>query len=151
MLFIDIAKKYLAEDSENLADLTIRTYRFELNKIHAFAPDLSLEEITTDFVRRYRSHLKEIGNGESTINKALSVFRNFTNKLIIDDLISRNPFDRIKIHRIQARVSKPSRIEKPLPEISGTFEQASRKRARVFARLFVFMLYRTSLWRFEKP
>ena len=28
MLFIDIAKKYLVEDSENLAELTIRTYRW---------------------------------------------------------------------------------------------------------------------------
>jgi len=103
MLFIDIAKKYLVEDSENLAELTIRTYRWELNKIHDFAPNLAIEEITTDFVRRYRLHLKEIGNRESTISKALSVFRNFTNKLILDDLISRNPFDRIKIHRIASK------------------------------------------------
>lgn len=103
MLFIDIAKKYLVEDSENLAELTIRTYRFELNKIHDFAPNLAIEEITTDFVRRYRLHLKETGNRESTICKALSIFRNFTNKLILDDLISRNPFDRIKIHRIASK------------------------------------------------
>ncbi len=103
MLFNDIAKKYLAEDSENLAELTVRTYRWDLNKIHDFAPDLSIEEITTDFVKRYRSHLKEIGNRESTISKALSVFRNFTNKLILDDLISKNPFDRIKIHRVASR------------------------------------------------
>lgn len=103
MLFIDIAKKYLVEDSENLAELTIRTYRWNLNKIHDFAPNLTLEEITTDFVRRYRLHLKEIGNRESTISKALSVFRNFTNKLILDDLISRNPFDRIKIRRVASK------------------------------------------------
>ena len=103
MQFIDIAQKYLAEDSENLADLTVKTYRWNLRKIQKFAPNLTIGEISAEFIRNYRSHLRKTGNGEATIGKALSVFRIFTNKLIADGLLSQNPFDRIKIHRVESR------------------------------------------------
>lgn len=99
MLFIDIAQKYLTEDSETLAESTVRTYRENLHKIQAFAPRLSIDEISTEFIRAYREHLKALGNRGSTIGKSLSIFRRFTNKLISDDMLEKDPFKRIKIRR----------------------------------------------------
>lgn len=100
MLFYDIAEKYLAEDAENLAPLTIETYRWNLHKIQKFAPQLQCEELTIEFVRKYRSHLVELRNKENTINKALTVLRLFCKRCHEDGLIERNPFEKIKIHRV---------------------------------------------------
>ncbi|WP_308604350.1 site-specific integrase [uncultured Fibrobacter sp.] len=103
MLFIEFARKYLIEAAETLSPLTVRTYYWNLNKIEAYSPSLSVEEITAEFIRDYRTHLQNLGNKESTVSKALSVFRTFTNKLILDGIITKNPFDRIKIRRVPSQ------------------------------------------------
>lgn len=100
MLFVETAKKYLHENSEELAPLTIKTYHWNIHKVLKFAPNLQCEDLTTDFVRRYRSHLIEIGNKENTINKALTVLRIFCKHFHDEGIIPSNPFEKIKIHRV---------------------------------------------------
>lgn len=142
MQFIEIAQKYLAEDSENLAEITVKTYRWNLRKIQSFAPDLTIEEVSAEFIRNYRSHLREIGNGEATIGKALSVFRIFTNKLIANGLLSQNPFNRIKIHRVESR-----REFLPLGELKSLYlnfldrEASLSKSERESLRVFLFSCF----------
>lgn len=103
MLFIDEARRLLEAEKENLAETTVRTYFWNLEKIRAYAPELSLEEITPEFIRGFREHIKSIGNKDATVSKALSVFRNFTHKFIRQGLISGNPFADIKIRRIHSQ------------------------------------------------
>ena len=99
MLFFDKAQRYLEQDKENLAPLTVRTYYWNLKKFQYFIPNLDCSEINTQTIRKFRQHLQELGNKPNTIIKALSVLRNFTQKMLADGLIGENPFEKIRVGR----------------------------------------------------
>ncbi|WP_297702092.1 site-specific integrase [uncultured Fibrobacter sp.] len=99
MLFFDEAQRYLEQDKENLAPLTARTYYWNLKKIQYFRPDLDCSEINAQLIRDFRQHLQELGNKPNTVIKALSVLRNFTQKMLADGLISENPFEKLRVGR----------------------------------------------------
>lgn len=103
MLFYDVAQEYLAKEKENLAPLSVRTYYWNLKKIQYFRPDLECDGINESMIREFRSHLQQRGDKPSTVNKALSVLRIFTNKMIADGLVSGNPFEKIKVGRVFSR------------------------------------------------
>ena len=100
MLFYDTAIQYLQKDKYNLAPLTSRTYYWNLKKILDFYPELECSCITVDLIQQYKNHLQELGNRPATINKALSVFRIFVNKMVTDGILKKNPFDKMKIGRV---------------------------------------------------
>ena len=79
MLFYDKAQEYLAKEKENLAPLTVRTYYWNLKKIQYFRPDLECASVDEATIREFRNHMLQQGNKPATVNKALSVFRIFTN------------------------------------------------------------------------
>lgn len=103
MLFIKTAEKYLEQDKETLAPLTIRTYYWNLKKLKDFKSDLDCSEIDVEFIRNYRRHLQNKGNKPNTINKALSVLRNFLRKMLADGIIENDPFEKIKIGRVYSQ------------------------------------------------
>ena len=103
MLFYDVAQEYLAKEKENLAPLSVRTYYWNLKKIQYFRPDLECDGIDESVIREFRNHLQERGDKPSTVNKALSVLRIFTNKMIADGLVSGNPFEKVKVGRVYTR------------------------------------------------
>ena len=103
MLFYDKAQEYLAKEKENLAPLTVRTYYWNLKKIQYFRPDLECASVDEATIREFRNHMLQQGNKPATVNKALSVFRIFTNKMVTDGLVSGKPFDKIKVCRVYTR------------------------------------------------
>lgn len=103
MLFCDAAMQYLEKEKYNLAPLSLRTYYWNIKKIANFRPELNCEDLTPALVQEYKFHLQKLGNKPATINKALSVFRIFTNKMVTDGLITTNPFDKVKIGRVYTR------------------------------------------------
>lgn len=103
MLFYNTALKYLEQDRENLAPLTVRTYYWNLRKIHYFCPDLDCTDINERMVRDFRRHLQQKGNKPNTVIKALSVLRVFVRRLMSDGLIQENPFDKVKIGQVYTR------------------------------------------------
>ena len=103
MLFYDVAQEYLAKDKENLAPLTIRTYYWNLRKLQYYKPDLDCAGVDEEFVRGFRNHLQQRGDKPATVNKALSVFRIFTNKMMADGLVEGKPFEKIKVGRVFSR------------------------------------------------
>lgn len=103
MLFFDVAQKYLEQDKENLAPLTIRTYYWNLRKIQYFRPDLDCADVNEQMVRDFRRHLQQLGNKPNTVIKALSVLRTFSRKMLADGLIVQNPFEKIKIGQVYTR------------------------------------------------
>ncbi|MBR6379200.1 MAG: site-specific integrase [Fibrobacter sp.] len=103
MLFYDKAQEYLAKEKENLAPLTVRTYYWNLKKIQYFRPDLECASVDETMIREFRNHMLQQGNKPATVNKALSVFRIFTNKMVTDGLVSGKPFDKIKVSRVYTR------------------------------------------------
>ena len=103
MLFYDKAQEYLAKGAENLAPLTVRTYYWNLKKIKYFRPELKCDGVDESMILEFRRHMQQQGNKPATVNKALSVLRIFTNKMISDGLISGNPFEKVKVGRIYSR------------------------------------------------
>ena len=103
MLFYDVAQQYLEQDRENLAPLTIRTYYWNLRKLQYYRPDLDCAGVDEEFVRGFRNHLQQRGDKPATVNKALSVFRIFTNKMMADGLVEGKPFEKIKVGRVYTR------------------------------------------------
>ena len=103
MQFFETAQKYLEQDNENLAPLTARTYYWNLKKLKDFKPDLDCDDIDEGFIREYRQHLQNKGNKPNTVNKALSVFRIFLRKMLANDLIQKDPFEKIKIGRVYSQ------------------------------------------------
>ncbi|WP_290736540.1 MULTISPECIES: site-specific integrase [unclassified Fibrobacter] len=103
MRFFDTAMQYLDKEKYNLAPLSVRTYFWNLKKIADFKPDLQCEDLNADVVQEYKVYLVKRGNRAVTINKALSVFRNFTNKMFQDGILKENPFDKVKIGRVYSR------------------------------------------------
>ena len=103
MLFYDATLQYLEKEKFNLSPYTARTYYWNLKKISDFRPTLECSDLCSDVIQEYKRHLTQLGNKPATINKALSVFRIFTNKLTNDGIIEANPFDKVKIGRAYTR------------------------------------------------
>lgn len=101
MNFYKTAINILNEECDELSAFTRRSYFFCLQKIYNYAPDLQIEEVDSEFVKKYRTHLIEIGNKPATISKSLSVLRNFQHRMKVKGLTSLEPFENIKIKRVQ--------------------------------------------------
>jgi len=79
---------------------TFRSYETKLNKIRKFTgADIKLTDITTEWLRNYETHLKELGNGEGTRWCDLKTIRAILNGAIREDKlpITANPFLKYKI------------------------------------------------------
>lgn len=107
MLFFDTALNYLNLENlkENLAPTTTRTYYWNLKKITDFNPKIHCEDIDESFIRNYKTFLQQKGDKPNTIAKALSVFRIFIRKMLIDKLLKTDPFENIKIGRVYSKRS----------------------------------------------
>ena len=103
MLFYETAMWYLNKEKCELSPYSVRSYYWNLKKISDFMPNLCLEELSTGTVLDYKRHMQVLGNGPVTINKGLSVFRIFVNKMAADGLVKNNPFDKIKVGRVYTR------------------------------------------------
>jgi len=103
MLFFDYVMECLKNNESELSDSTIRTYYWNLVKFERFSPGLKCCDISAEIVRCYKKFLNESGNEPATVTKALTVVRIFTNKLLIDGVISKNPFENVKIGRSYTR------------------------------------------------
>lgn len=103
MLFYATALHYLEKEKMNLSPYSARTYYWNLKKISDFKPDLCLQELNVEIIQEYKRYLQQIGNSPATINKALSVFRIFINKMVADGMVEANPFDKVKIGRAYTR------------------------------------------------
>ena len=120
MLFYDKAQEYLAKEKENLAPLTVRTYYWNLKKIQYFRPDLECASVDEATIREFRNHMLQQGNKPATVNKALSVFRIFTSKMVTDGLVSGKPFEKIKVGRVFSRRGfDGAGTEESVPELYG--------------------------------
>lgn len=103
MHFFDMAMQYLDKEKYNLAPLSVRTYYWNLKKISDFRPDLDCADLNAATVQEFKAYLAQQGNKLVTINKALSVFRNFSNKMLQDGLLKEDPFEKVRIGRVYTR------------------------------------------------
>lgn len=100
MLFYETAQKYLEQEKDTLAPLTIRTYFWNLKKIEDYSPYLECKNIDEVFIRNFRAYLQNRGDKPNTVNKTLSVFRIFCHKMLADGIFTQDPFKKVKIGRV---------------------------------------------------
>lgn len=142
MLFYETAMEYLAKETQELAPLSIRAYYWNLKKIWKFRPELECSDLNADLVWEYKAHLQQEGDKPSTVNKALSVFRNFANKMFRDGLLKDNPFDKVKIGRVYTRRGFLTKRE--LKNLYLNFEEKRRfltKTEQDTMRVFLFSCF----------
>lgn len=104
-----------------------KNYASMISRLKEFAPVLAVEEITEDFLERYRAHLKKIGKKHNTIVFHLGKIAAVLNAA---DLKGRNPFDRVTVGTYRKAV-RPAlymedieRIKNHLPR--GKWETAAK-------------------------
>ena len=142
MIFFDAAMQYLEKEKYNLSASTVRNYYWNLKKISDFKQNLKCEDLTTTVVQEYKAYMLQRGNKLITVNKALTVFRIFVNKIYEDRLIKVNPFDKIKIGRVYTQRNFLTKRE--LKDLYLNFEDKRRfltKTEQDTMRVFLFSCF----------
>lgn len=97
--FIAFAKQRLKQNRRALACNTWRQHKSILKKLEAYYPELQFFEITPDFLKLYVAHLRQLGNGDATIWKNLTVLRGYILAAHRSGFILKNPFEAFRIKR----------------------------------------------------
>lgn len=85
---------------------TYRHHVTAIEKLRAYAPNLSFAEIDHDWLRVYAAHLrKDLGNAPGTIAKNLSIIRAHFMAGIRDGHTDHNPFEAFRMPRSEPRVT----------------------------------------------
>lgn len=84
----------------NVSKLTLKKYSYYFNDLQDYCIEkkkVSIEDLTAPFMREYILYRIEVlENKESTINSHIRAFKSFFNELIREELITKNPIDKIK-------------------------------------------------------
>lgn len=84
----------------NLSELTLKKYTYYFNDFGKYCfehEQVLVENITTQFMRKYILYrLDVLKNKASTINTHIRTLKSFFNELIREEILIKNPMDRIK-------------------------------------------------------
>lgn len=72
---------------------TLRQYESQVNKLKEFQSIIYLDEIDHNFLNRYKSYLKGLGNGGNTVWSSFKFLRTFVRKAFKAGLIKTYPFN----------------------------------------------------------
>ena len=104
--FFDYATKHLKEMNGALEFETVRHHKAALKKLDDYQKNLSIEEITPEFLKGYMKHLRDvIGNSPGTINKNIGVIRTHYFAALRAGLVKSNPFESIKIPKQESNAT----------------------------------------------
>lgn len=98
--FIEYARRHLDALKPAMQPETIRHHRAALNKVEAYNPRLTLEQITPEWLRVYAAHLRiEHNNNPGTICKNMCVIRMHYYAAMRAGKVKNNPFEAYKLPR----------------------------------------------------
>lgn len=91
--------------SSGRRQITIERYRDVLKNINEFSPDIALEDIDLQWLKKYEHWLQERGNSESTVWSRMKVLRMLFNEAIKRDLLKpwQTPFRFYEIPEMRYR------------------------------------------------
>ena len=95
--FIDFSLQRLKTNRRALACNTWRQHKSILKKLQEYKPDLQFMEITPDFLKLYVAHLRQLGNGDATIWKNLTVLRGYILAAVRSGFIINNPLEAFRV------------------------------------------------------
>jgi hypothetical protein len=137
--FIDFVTDELK--TKNFSAETLHTYRTQISKLQKFKPKLAFSEINKNFVLNYKNYmLNELGNNLNTTNKCLSMLKTFVNWGVENKLIKDNPFDAVKISKINGDRESLSESELEILEKIYVTDKLNSRQSNVL-RYFLFVCY----------
>ncbi len=141
--FIAFAWQRLKSNRRALACNTWRQHKSILKKIEAYAPDLQFIEITPEFLKLYVAHLRQLGNGDATIWKNLTVLRGYILAAVRAGFIMKNPLETFRVKRAAPNIIYLTEDELRLLVTLFHGEELEKQEQDVL-RFFLFMTF-TSL------
>jgi site-specific recombinase XerD len=83
---------------------TIQVYKTVSNKIEAFQKDVSFQELTPFWWRRFENNLIEKGNNKNTIHKTYRTLKTFIHRAIEQGIIKDNPLKTVKVEKAPGKL-----------------------------------------------
>ncbi len=141
--FIDFAWQRLKTNRRALSCNTWRQHKSILKKIEGYNPHLQFYEITPEFLNLYVAHLRQLGNGDATIWKNMTVLRGYILAAVRAGFIIKNPFEAFRIKRAAPNIIYLTEDELKLMVDFYLREELEEKDQDIL-RFFLFMTF-TSL------
>jgi integrase len=141
--FIDFAWQRLKSNKRALACNTWRQHKSILKKIEEYNPTLQFYEITPDFLKLYVAYLRQLGNGEATIWKNMTVLRGYILAAVRAGFIIKNPLESFRVKRAAPNIVYLTEDELKLLVDLFLSEELEDQEQEVL-RFFLFMTF-TSL------
>jgi len=138
---VSFVKNELSKRS--LKDSTKHTYSTQLSKIEQFRKEIKIEEIDFDFILEYKKYMAnktDKPNNGNTISKSLSILKRFLNWAIERELITKNPFEKIKIERHEGNREFLSMDEVDILEYLLISDKISKNKKEILS-YFLFSCY----------
>lgn len=141
--FIDFAGQRLNTNRRALACNTWRQHKSVLKKLKEYNPDLQFIEVTPDFLKLYVAHLRQMGNGDATIWKNMTVLRGYILAAVRAGFIIENPLEVFRVKRAAPSIIYLTEDELKLLVDLYRSEELDKQEQDVL-RFFLFMTF-TSL------
>ncbi|MDE7349646.1 MAG: site-specific integrase [Muribaculaceae bacterium] len=139
--FYSYASEQLKKYRKSISETTANHHETVLKKMKEYAPKLNFDEITTDWIKGYVRHLREVkGNALSTIRKNLSMIRVYCDKAFRDGKMTDRPFDDYSVHS-----ERPTVVflkEEELEKLTSLYRSGTLADSRQdVLRFFLFMTF----------
>lgn len=141
--FIDFAWQRLKLNRRALACNTWRQHKSILKKVEEYDSTLQFIDITPEFLKLYVAHLRQLGNGDATIWKNLTVLRGYILAAVRAGFIIKNPLEAFRVKRASPNIVYLTEDELKLLVDLFQREELEEKEQEVL-RFFLFMTF-TSL------
>lgn len=117
-IFFNVITDILIQENSDLSKETLKTYRFILSKFNRYFPGIQCDQISPQTICLFREKMIQDGNSSNTVSKTLASLKTLINKAKDHGLITGNPFEKIKIKKINS-----TRSYLPLDELQYLFKQ----------------------------
>lgn len=139
--FHSFAQEYLKTYRKSISETTAEHHATVLAKVKEYAPKLNLDDITTEWLKGFVRHLKEVkGNALSTIRKNLSMVHVYCEKAYQEGKMKERPFDGYRIHS-----EKPTVVflkEEEVDKLTALYRSNTLADSRQeVLRFFLFMTF----------
>jgi integrase/recombinase XerD len=104
--FFGYCERFIQARIEKKQFTTANIYRVQTDLLRAYAPQLSVTDITVSFVNKLVAHMSATGNSDTTINRKLSFFAGVFELIIEDGLAKKNYFNDARIAGTKSKIKE---------------------------------------------
>jgi site-specific recombinase XerD len=148
MKILETADDFLLtkEIEEGRSPATVRAYRYDLVMFAAVVGDVEVDHITPLHVRKFLRELAERHYTKKGVGRKIAALRSFFSFLVFNDLIDKNPMDKIRSPQVHAEEDLPKFL--PEAQIQRVMSEAPHLRGLGFRRrlriaLVIRLMYAT--------